>query len=83
MSYPPTYLEQIEARVIAAAHVLEGERYYEHVACLFILIEQCKHYQRLTDSMLNGVTGHRTFEDNDAETKRAQNEDDWYRYSDE
>jgi hypothetical protein len=76
------YLEALEAEVREAARVLRSERYYEHIDCLYELIYYLKYYQRLTESMLNGVTGHRTFKENEAETNRAHNEVDYYRFKD-
>jgi len=78
MSY--NYLDDLEAEVLAAAEVLHQERYYEHVPCLYELLERAKHYQRLTESVLNGVHCARSFEDNEKELNRATGAGDWYRH---
>jgi hypothetical protein len=77
------YLDDLEKEVKAAADILQKERYPEYIYCLYEIIHQAKHYQRLTESMLNGVTGARTFEDNEAENRRSLAEDDWYRFEGE
>jgi hypothetical protein len=73
------YPDMLEKEVMAAARVLLDERYYEHVDCLYEMIRLCKHYQRITESLLNQVHGARTFEECEAETDRARRENDWYR----
>jgi hypothetical protein len=77
------YLDDLEKEVKAAADILQKERYPEYLYCLYELISTAKHYQRLTESMLNGVHGARTFEANEAENTRAHQEDDWYRFEGE
>lgn len=74
------FMDGLEADVIKAAEVLQKERYYEHIDCLFLLIEQAKHYQRITESLLNSSHGARTYEENNAEIERAIDQCDWYRY---
>lgn len=77
------YLDDLEAEVKAAAAVLQRERYPEYIWCLYEIIQQAKHYQRLTESMLNGMHGARSYEENEAEVNRAYNENDWYRHEEE
>ncbi len=74
------FMDGLEADVIKAAATLHKERYYEHIEPLFLLIEQCKHYQRLTESLLNPAHGARTFEENEEEIRRARDANDWYRH---
>lgn len=76
-------MDELEADVIKAAEVLQKERYYEHIHPLYLLIERCKHYQRLTESLLNSCHGARTFEENEAEISRARDANDWYRHKDD
>lgn len=76
-------MDGLEADVIYTASILKAERYYEHIEPLFMLIEQCKHYQRLAESLLNSAHGARTFEENEQETHRAQATNDWYRHKDD
>lgn len=78
-----TYLDDLEAEVKAAAAILQKERYPDYIWCLYELIHQAKHYQRLTESLLNHSHGARTFEENNAETDRAHNENDWYRHKED
>ena len=74
------YLDSLEAEVRAAAGVLHKERYYEHIDCLYLLLDQAKHYQRLTEYTLSGVVGGTESKNDRAELDRATNEMDWYRY---
>lgn len=78
-----TYLDDLEAEVKEAAAVLQRERYPEYIWCLYELIHQAKHYQRITESLLNGSHGARTFDENEAENKRANYNNDWYRHKED
>lgn len=79
----PTFLDNLVQDVVAAAEILYKERYYEHIDCLYNMIGQLKHYQRLTESMLNGIHGARSFEDNEKEVERARAADDFHRFDDD
>ncbi len=74
------YLEGLEADVIAAAKVLRDERYYEYTGPLMEMIRQCKHYQRLVEFQISGISGSRELGKDRAELDRATETCDWYRY---
>lgn len=76
------YLDDLEEGVKDAAAVLLKERYPEHIWCLYELIHQAKHYQRIAEALLNASHQAYTFEESKAESDRAVNENDWFRYHD-
>ncbi len=77
------YLDQLVREVQVAAATLEKERYYWLTPPLFEMIEQLKHYQRLTESLLNHVHGARTYQENEAEVNRCRVENDFYRFKED
>lgn len=73
------FLEGLEEDVIEAVRTLESERYYEFSWALMELVRQCKHYQRITESVLGGHAG-LELNSNQAEFNRANDQRDWFRY---
>lgn len=73
------FLDQLEADVISAVHTLESERYYEFTHSLLEMVHQCKHYQRITESLLSTHAG-RPHEITEREVRRATENRDWYRF---
>jgi len=73
------YLDRLEQDVIAAVRTLESERYYEFTPSLLELLRQCKHYQRITESVLGGHAG-MNLQVNEKEFNRAYEERDWFRF---
>ena len=77
------YLDDLEAEVKAAAAILQKERYPEYIWCLYELIHQAKHYQRIAEALLNCSHGAYSFEESKVESDRSVNEYDWFRYPDD
>ena len=74
------YLDELEAEVKEAAAILQKERYPEYIWCLYEMIHQAKHYQRIAEALLNSTHGAYSFEECTAESNRSSNENDWFRY---
>lgn len=73
------YLDVLENDVYAAVRVLERERYYEYTPALIQLVEQAKHYQRITESLLASQTD-LPYDANQREFNRANDHRDWFRF---
>lgn len=72
-----SYLRDLETECLAAVAILRKERYYEYIDPILRLIEQAKHYQQLTESMIAGITGVTPEEDN-RNLERARDNNTWY-----
>lgn len=71
------YLKGLEDKCLEAAATLNAERYYEYEFPIVELIREAKHYQQLTESLLDGLVGVPQSETEQNLTVARQN-DTWY-----